>query len=101
MNPSIPPNLIATLTQFGAAGLIAWMWLTERRHALSRERLLERAHERLEEGRVQYEILARIVEDNTRALASLESSQQRMVEALDRLAPDHRPDEQRKRPDRR
>ena len=86
MNSPLSPSLIATLTQFGAAGLIAWMWLTERRHALSRERLIERAHDRIEESRTQLDALLRIVEDNTRALASLEASQRLITEALEKLS---------------
>ena len=86
MTPALSSNLIVAFTQFGAAGLIAWMWLTERRHALLRERLIERAHDRIEESRVQLDALVRIVEDNTRALVNLESAQRMMTDALDRLA---------------
>lgn len=77
------PELVVQVTQFGVAGLIAWMWMTERRSALGREKQLSDAHERLMEQRTQLEALVRLVSENTRALASLESglaSLQRIIE---------------------
>lgn len=68
--------------QFGMAGLIAWMWLSERRSALARERQIERAHELLVAERASTSALLGVVESNTRALATLESSQRELSSSL-------------------
>lgn len=68
--------------QFGMAGLIAWMWLSERRSALARERQIERAHELLVAERASSSALLGVVESNTRALATLESSQRELSSSL-------------------
>lgn len=65
---------LAMATQFGAAGLIAWMWLSERRSANARESSLAEAHARLMEQRTQVDALMALVRDNTRAVASMESA---------------------------
>lgn len=78
-------ELLAPAAQFGAAGLIALMWLAERRAASERERKLDEAHARLMEQREQLSALLEVVGDNTRAMAALEASQralQRMVGEL-------------------
>lgn len=77
-------ELVAPLTQFGMAGLIAWMWLTERRQAGTRERQLVEAHERLMEQRVQLEQLIQVVQETTRAVTTLEQGQRRLIEWLER-----------------
>ncbi len=77
-------ELVAPLTQFGMAGLIAWMWLTERRQAATRERQLAEAHERLMEQRVQLEQLIQVVQETTRAATTLEQGQRRLIEWLER-----------------
>lgn len=61
--------------QSGVAGLIALMWMLERRGSATREQRLGQAHERIMEQRVQLEQLLRVVAENTRAIASLESAQ--------------------------
>ena len=40
-------SLLPTLAQSGTAGLIAWMWLTERRAAATRDRQLTELADRL------------------------------------------------------
>lgn len=75
-------DLLASLAQFGAAGLIGFMWLTERRHAHARDQQLTEAHERLLEQRLQLEQLIRVVGDNTRALTRVEEAQRAVVEAM-------------------
>jgi len=83
-------ELMTLAAQFGMAGLIAWMWLSERRGSVAREARLAEAHERLMEQRVQLETLLRTLGDNTRAIAALESSQRALVRLVERLgAPDH------------
>ncbi len=92
---SLEPELTSALTQFGMAGMIAWMWLVERRAAAAREKQLGDAHERLLEQRVQLDALLRVVADNTRAVSAVESGLRAigaMVESLighrrDRPAP--------------
>lgn len=80
-------EIFAALTQFGVAGLIGWMWLTERRAGSDRERQLGEAHERLMEQRTQLEALMTVVRENTRAVTALESAQRAVATALERLAP--------------
>lgn len=81
------PDLLPQFAQFGMAGLIAWMWLTERRHAAERERQLTEAHAAAIAQRVHVEQLLRVVEANTRALALVEAGQRRLVSALERARP--------------
>lgn len=76
-------EILASLTQFGMAGLIAWMWLVERRAATERERQILSAHERLMEQRVQLDSLLKVVGDNTRAVTALESAQRALARAVD------------------
>lgn len=78
-------DLITTLTQFGVAGLIAWMWLSERRAAAERERQLAEAHQRILEQRTQLQALIDVVRDNTRAITALETGQRAGVALIERL----------------
>lgn len=75
--------MVGLFAQFGVAGLIGWMWLTERRSATSRETQLNEAHTRLMEQRVQLEALMQVVEDNTKAVAALQG-QLRAIEHYSR-----------------
>ncbi|MFI4883247.1 MAG: hypothetical protein ACIAQU_11760 [Phycisphaerales bacterium JB064] len=61
------------------AGLIAWMWLTERRAGLARERQLDEAHRRLSEQRESMGVLISVVEANTRAMVGLELAQRELA----------------------
>ena len=81
----IEGEIAALLTQFGMAGLIAWMWLSERRAVSSRETQLDEAHARIMEQRVHVESLMSLVSDNTRAISSLETSQRTIGQLLDRI----------------
>jgi hypothetical protein len=74
------------IAQLGAAGLIGWMWLTERRAAVERERQIREAHDRLMQERQQAAAVVEMVRENTRALVALEGGHRRMEEAVDRLA---------------
>lgn len=73
---------LASLTQFGVAGLIGWMWIVERRAATARERLVQEAHDRLLSDRTRLEVLVQALRDNTRALTALEVGQRGVAEAL-------------------
>ncbi|TVQ34452.1 MAG: hypothetical protein EA376_00145 [Phycisphaeraceae bacterium] len=82
----IETELLTSFTQFGVAGLMALLWLSERRHASARERQLTEAHERLREQRVQLGQLLEVVQANTRAMTALEEGQRRLAELLGSLA---------------
>lgn len=82
----LEPEIAATLTQFGMAGLIAWMWLTERRAGAAREQQLTQSHERLIEQRVQLDALLGVVSENTRAITALESSQRALAGLVERVS---------------
>lgn len=75
------------LAQFGMAGLIAWMWLTERRAGLARERQIEEAHRRLTQEQEAMGVVLRVVEANTRAMASLEIGQRELAALIRELSP--------------
>src|SRR3954470_20229003 len=79
-------NIASALAQFGAAGLIGWMWLTERRAASTRERHVAELHERLMQERPHTGLLLEVVRDNTRALTALELGQRTLTGLLERLA---------------
>lgn len=74
--------MVSEAMQFGMAGLIAWMWLTERRGAAARERQLTESHERLLEQRVQLDALMDVVRENTRAASALEAGQRSLCALL-------------------
>lgn len=84
----MPPELAATLTQFGIAGLIGWMWLTERRAGAERERQLSEAHARILNQSEQRAALLDALRDSTRALVALECAQRSLADLIQRLA-DH------------
>lgn len=79
-------ELASGVMQFGAAGLMGWMWLTERRAAAVREKNLADAHERLMSERSGLEVVLRAIENSTRALTALEVGQRQVVHLLTRLA---------------
>ena len=81
----IEGEIAAFVTQFGMAGLIAWMWLSERRSSTARETQLSEAHTRIMDRHVQVEALMDLVAENTRAISSLESSQRTIGQLLDRV----------------
>lgn len=76
------PESLATLAQLGAAGLIGWLWVMERRFAGERERQLREAHEALLEERRQVDVLVRVVEGNTRALTAVEAGQRELASVI-------------------
>ncbi len=78
-------ELAATLTQFGAAGLMGWLWLGERRHAAQRERELTEAHTRLTSDRSCLDATLAALRDNTRALSAIEAGQRSLGALLQAL----------------
>lgn len=81
------PDVIPTLTQFGVAGLIAAMWLVERRASAARDRQLAEAHDRLVESRAHLDALLTVVKDNTRAITALEGAVARLAERRPQQSP--------------
>lgn len=79
-------DVTGMVAQLGAAGLMGWMWLSERRAAGLREQQLAQAHERLMQERNNLEVLLRAVESSTRTLTALEVGQRQVVELLGRVA---------------
>lgn len=79
-------DIATALAQFGVAGLIGWMWLTERRTAAARDQQLAQAHDRLIDGRTTINVLLSALDQNTRALTAIEIGQRRAVDLLERLA---------------
>jgi len=75
-------EITTTLAQFGAAGMMGWMWLSERRAAAGRERQLTEAHERIVSERTGLSVLLRAIEANTRALAGIEAGQRELLGVL-------------------
>lgn len=78
------PEIIATLTQFGVAGLIGWMWLTERRASAERDRQLSEAHARILRDAEQRTVLADALRDCTRAMVALECGQRALADLIQR-----------------
>ncbi|GIK18676.1 MAG: hypothetical protein DYG93_06490 [Leptolyngbya sp. PLA2] len=78
-------GLAGAVAQFGAAGLVGWMWLTERRAAASRERQLAEAHDALARERTSLDALLSTVGANTRAMAGVEGAVRDLSGAIERL----------------
>jgi hypothetical protein len=81
----LTPDIAASLAQLGAAGLIGWLWLAERRAAAARETQLRELHDRILQERPQIAALLAVVRDNTRALTALEAGQRAMVGVVERV----------------
>lgn len=87
-------EIAAALAQFGTAGLVGWMWLTERRTAGERDRHLAEAHDKLIQERRSLDLLLAAMQDSTRVLTTIEVGQRQLAGVLDRLAaglPAHEP----------
>ena len=78
-------ELMGAMTQFGVAGLVCWMWLSERRASADRERQITEAHTKLIRQDDGQRVLLEVVRENTKALASLEVGQRGLGSAIDRL----------------
>lgn len=81
----VEAELAAAVAQFGVAGLIGWMWLSERRSAAARERQLQEAHDRLGQDRQTLDTLLGVVRDNTRAMTGVEGGLERLGRVLERV----------------
>ncbi len=78
-------DTLASFTQLGTAGLIGWMWLSERRAAAERERQLTELHERLVQERRGLDIAVEALRDVVRVLTTVEASQRVLAGAIERL----------------
>jgi len=81
-------DVVGMLAQFGMAGLIAWMWLSERRAGLVREKQIEESHLRLAQEREALGVVLGVIEANTRAMVSLELGQRELAAMLRGLTSD-------------
>ena len=79
---------MASLTQFGVAGLIGWMWIVERRAAAVRDRQVQEAHDRMLSDKTRLEVLVQALRENTRALTALEVGQRGFIALLERIGGD-------------
>ncbi|MCB9838376.1 MAG: hypothetical protein H6813_03475 [Phycisphaeraceae bacterium] len=78
-------ELMSLVAQFGSAGLIAVIWMVERRQAAARDRQLTEAHERVLQQRMELGQLLGVVSENTKAVTGLEHSQRGLVGLLERV----------------
>lgn len=77
-------ELMAAFAQFGVAGLIGWMWLSERRSTGERERQIDETHRRLMDQEHDRAALFGVVRDATRAMAAVEAGQRALASAIER-----------------
>lgn len=77
-------EIMASFAQFGVAGLVGWMWLSERRSTAERERHLSYAHRRLKESEFDRTLLTDLVRDTTRAMVALEAGQRVLAALIER-----------------
>lgn len=78
----VETDVLGAIAQLGAAGLIGWMWLSERRSAMERESQIRESHGALMNDRVQLDVLVRALEGNTRAMTALEAGQHELARAI-------------------
>jgi hypothetical protein len=78
-------ELMSLVAQFGSAGLIAMIWMVERRQAATRDRQLSEAHERVLQQRMELGQLLGVVSENTKAVTGLEHSQRGIAGLLERV----------------
>lgn len=83
-------EMAAVITQFGVAGLIGWMWMTERRASVQREKQISELHDRILRERTELDVLVTALKENTRALTALETGQRGLVALLGRVLPGRR-----------
>ncbi len=76
------PTLTTTLAQCGVAGLIGWMWLTERRAATDRDKQLADSNTQLLSNQKSIDVLLKALDDNTRAITTLEATQRALISSF-------------------
>lgn len=75
-------SLAALFTQFGSAGLMGWMWLSERKGAQTRDTQLAELQTRLLQERLQFDSLVSVARDCARAVGTLDAGQRQIAERL-------------------
>ncbi|MBL4698153.1 MAG: hypothetical protein JKX70_04900 [Phycisphaerales bacterium] len=78
-------EIMGAMTQFGVAGLVCWMWLSERRASADRERQITEAHTKLIRQDEGQRVLIEVVRENTKALAGIEGGQRELGAAIERM----------------
>lgn len=81
-----PPDLLDTVTNLGTAGVMAAMWLWERRTSRQREQQLDEAHLRVMADRVGLQQLLDVVRQNAEALTKLATTQDQLLRQLGKEA---------------
>ncbi|MEZ6242779.1 MAG: hypothetical protein R3B57_07020 [Phycisphaerales bacterium] len=87
----VEAEVAGVLAQFGVAGLIGWMWMTERRASAAREKQIGELHDRILRERTELDVLVTALKENTRALGALEAGQRGLVALLGRVFDGARP----------
>lgn len=78
-------EIMAIVSQFGAAGLLGLLWIMERRQATQRDRQLAEAHRVPTMRDQELGTIIGVVRDNTRAIVTLERTQRRILRLAERL----------------
>ena len=78
-------SLAALFTQFGSAGLMGWMWLSERKGAQTRDTQLAELQTRLLQERLQFDSLVSVARDCARAVGTLDAGQRQIADRLSDL----------------
>ena len=78
-------EIMGAMTQFGVAGLVCWMWLSERRASADRERQITEAHTKLIRQDEGHRVLIEVVRENTKAMAGIEGGQRELGAAIARI----------------
>lgn len=75
-------EMAGSLVQFGTAGLIGWMWLSERRDAATAVKQLREAHERIVAEKTSLDAVLGAVRENTRVLEQIAESQRALRDTM-------------------
>lgn len=75
-------EMAGSLVQFGTAGLIGWMWLSERRDAATAVKQLHEAHERIKKETTSLDAVLGAVRENTRVLEQIAESQRALRDTM-------------------
>lgn len=78
-------SLAALFTQFGSAGLMGWMWLSERKGAQTRDTQLAELQTRLLQERLQFDALVSLARDCAHAVGTLDAGQRQIADRLSDL----------------
>lgn len=74
------------ISQFGLAGFVAWMWLSERRASATRESQIAETHDRLMQERRTLDAVLGALDRSTAAMTAVQEGQRTLASAIERLA---------------